>query len=308
MTLAGLSLRDLEYILAVAEHRHFGRAAEACHVSQPALSAQVRKLEDYLGLRLFERSRQGVAPTAEGERILRQARLVVREAARLLEMARSGAEPLAGPFALGAIETLGPYLFPRILAPLGARFPRLELVLSEGRTADLLDQLMNRELDAVLLSPPVHRSGIRLFELFFEPFLFVHRPDEPLARERPLRLERLAGERLLLLEEGHCLRGQALLLCGMATAPGRRHATGLETLRFMVALGAGYSIMPALAAEARPGLEGMVAYTPFDDARAGRKIALAVRASDPRGTTFDILARTLRELVPPPARALAAAA
>ncbi len=302
VALSGLSLRDLEYLIALAEHRHFGRAAEACHVSQPALSAQIRKLEELLRVRLFERTRQGVAPTRHGERILAQARRVVREAAHLLELARSLGEPLAGPFALGAIETLGPYLFPHLLRPLCARFPRMELALSEGRTGELIARLISWELDAVLVASPVHHPAVRLESLFVEPLLFLHRPDEPLARKRPLKLADLAGERLLLLEEGHCLREQALRLCGMSAAVARRHATGLETLRHMVAAGAGYSIIPALAARPPAELSELLATTPFDDPEAGRTIALAFRESDPRADALLLFAQVLREIAPPGVR------
>lgn len=300
--MAGLSLRDLEYVVAVAEHRHFGRAAEACAVSQPALSAQIRKTEELLGVVLFERGRRGVTVTARGRPLIAQARRILTESQRLFTLARSQQERLSGPLALGAIETLGPYLFPHILRPLREHYGGVELRLHEGRTAPLLDLLEEGELDLVLLSLPVNRTGFVAATLFFEPFLFLHAPDEPLARRRPLALADLATERFLLLEEGHCLRGQALALCGLSHASGRRHAASLETLRHMVAAGGGYSVIPALAAEAHPRLSGLVACTPFDDPAAGREIALMWRASDPRDAEFRTFAAFLRRIAPPGTR------
>jgi LysR family transcriptional regulator, hydrogen peroxide-inducible genes activator len=298
MSLAGLSLRDLEYLVAVADHRHFGHAAAACAVSQPALSGQIRKVEELLQVPLFERGRRRVVVTRRGEAVVRQARRVLAEARRLVDLAKGFEEPLAGPFALGAIATLGPYLFPHLLGPLRRRFPRAELVLSEARTAELLDALAAGDLDAALVSLPIRREGLSLAALFFEPFLLVHPPDHPLASSRPLTVGGLAPDKLLLLEEGHCLRDQALALCGALGAQERRHATGLETLRHMVAAGAGYSIVPALAATPHAMLDGMVRYTPFDEADAGRTVALVWRATDPREEQFALLARFVREVVP----------
>jgi LysR family hydrogen peroxide-inducible transcriptional activator len=301
MSLAGLSLRDLEYVCAVADHLHFGRAAAACGVSQPALSGQVRKIEALLQLTLFERDHRRVVVTRRGQALVRQARRVLAEARRLIDLARDMGEPLAGPFALGAIATLGPYLFPHLLAPLRERFPRVELTLREARTAELLEALETGDLDAALLSLPVRKETLATAPAFFEPFLVVHGPAHRPAVGRPLTVEGLPAERMLLLDEGHCLRDQALALCGTLGAAERRHATGLETLRHMVAAGAGYSILPALAATPHPMLDGMVRYTPFDDPAAGRTVALVWRVSDPRRDQFELLARLVAEIAPAPA-------
>ena len=170
MTLAGLSLRDLEYLMAVAETLHFGRAAELCGVSQSALSMQVKKVEGLLGTAIFERTSKRVLITPRGAVLLRQAGIVVGEARRLLALAKSWDGPLCGPFRLGAIATLGPYLFPHVLSALRRRFPRLALSLKEARTRELLDDLQGGKLDAALLSPPVDEPNIALLPLFFEPF------------------------------------------------------------------------------------------------------------------------------------------
>ncbi|MBP0492361.1 LysR substrate-binding domain-containing protein [Pararoseomonas indoligenes] len=293
MSLAGLSLRDLEYLLAVAEHRHFGRAAESCGVSQPALSAQVRKLEALLNLPVFERLPGRVLVTARGEVVLARAAVVVREARALLMAARAGEAPLAGPFRLGAIPTLGPYLLPRILRPLREAFPPMRPVLSEARTAELRDALKAGTLDAALCCAGPADPALRALPLFLEPFLLMRAPGQP-AREPAC----LPGEgELLLLEEGHCLRDQALAACGIGAPPGLRHATGLDMLRHMVAAGEGTSLMPAMAAAALGPVEGLVEYEPLP-AGVGREVVLLVRASDPRAAALEALAAVVRDAAP----------
>ena len=301
MTLAALSLRDIEYLVSVAEHRHFGRAAEACAVSQPTLSAQIQKLEALLGCAVFERTSRRVLVTAKGEAVLRQARAVLAEAHRLLDLARSQDGPLRGPCRIGAIPTLGPYLFPQILRPLRAAYPALELVLSEARTAELFDRLAAGTLDAALLSPPLPAEGLAEAALFFEPVLLACPPALRPALGKA-SLGALDPARLMLLEEGHCLRDQALALCGRIR-PGWLHATSLETLRHMIAAGAGYSLLPALALDDRPALSGLIEYMGFDDPQIGREIVLVWRASDPRDDQFRLLAETIREHVRLPAPA-----
>lgn len=295
-TFAGLSLRDLEYAVAVADAGHFGRAAERCGVSQAGLSEQVRKLEGLLGVALFERTTRRIAVTPEGAALLAQARIVLGAARVLTEMARSRADPLAGPLRIGTIATLGPYYLPGVLRAVRARFPGLELRVQEGRTTNLLQALLGGELDAVLLSPPVPQEGLGLAPLFFEPFLAAMPAGHRLAERPALRVDDLEGEGLLLLEEGHCLRDQALSLC--AGAPGTRFASSLEMLRHMIAAGEGYSLLPALAAKEHPELDGLIGLRPFADATVGREIALAWRATDPRAAAFAGLAAFLREAAP----------
>jgi LysR family hydrogen peroxide-inducible transcriptional activator len=297
MNVAALSLRDLEYVVAVTEERHFGRAAERCNVSQPSLSAQIRRLEEALGLTLFERTSRKVLPTARGEAVARQARAVLAEAQKLLVVAQEGADALSGRLALGAIQTLGPYLFPRVLRDLRQGFPDLLLTLTEGRTADLLDALREGRLDAVLLSPPIDEVGLTLAPLFDEPFLLCCPADHPLARARALRADTLAGPELLLLEEGNCLRDQALAACAAGPHAGR-HATSLETLRSMVAAGAGYTLMPRLASEEGTDASGLVISRSFERGGPTRTIALAWRATDPRRGSLDQLAAFFRHTAP----------
>ena len=298
MSLAGLSLRDLEYVVAVAELSHFGRAAERCGVSQPSLSGQIRRLEALLGLTIFERSPRNVRLTAKGRVVVTQARAVLEQAHRLLELAREHGETLAGPFHLGIIPTIGPYLLPYLLPALKPRYPQIELVLTEALTADLVRQLRSGDLDAVILSPPIADHGLTLFELYFEPFVLMHPPGHAVAEQVPLVIENLNRPGLLLLEEGHCLRDQALSLCAKGADHSRRHATGLEMLKHMVAAGEGFSIVPALAATAPPGMAGLVAFAGLADAAAGRRVALACRPSDPRAGHLAHLANVIAGAIP----------
>ncbi|BAI75310.1 transcriptional regulator (plasmid) [Azospirillum sp. B510] len=295
MNIAGLSLRDLEYVVAVAELRHFGRAAERCAVSQPSLSAQIRKLEEALGLSLFERTSRKVLLTPRGEAVVTQARVVLEQARRLLALADGSDGALTGRLRLAAIHTLGPYLFPHILPPLRAAWPELTLILSEGRTDSLLEELRDGRIDAVLLALPVEGEGLTAEPLFFEPFLLAHPTGHRLRATPGLSLNHLDPAELLLLEEGHCLRDQALAACGLSARGGGVHATGLETLRHMVAAGAGCTLMPLLATTGDDGaaasVGGLVDYRAFEAGTPpGRVVGLVWRASDPRD-------RGLRELV-----------
>jgi LysR family transcriptional regulator, hydrogen peroxide-inducible genes activator len=297
MNMAGLSLRDLEYVVAVAELRHFGKAAERCGVSQPSLSAQIRKLEDGLGLALFERTSRRVLTTPAGEPIIRQARVVLAEAQRLLALAEGQDGGLSGSFRLAAIQTLGPYLFPHLLPILRAHHPDLTLVLSEGRTDGLLEELRDGRIDAVLLALPVEAEGIAAEALFFEPFVLAHPVGHRLGQTPILALSDVDPAELLLLEEGHCLRDQALAVCGV-TARAGRHATGLETLRHMVAAGNGCTLMPLLATGHAATVGGLVGYRAFAADRPGRVVGLAWRASDPRGRGLRALADLFRAALP----------
>jgi LysR family hydrogen peroxide-inducible transcriptional activator len=290
-TLAGLSLRDLEYAVAVAGQQHFGRAAQHCAVSQPALSEQIRKLETLLGTPLFERGRH-VHTTARGHALLRQAERVLAEAHGLIEMAREISEPLTGAFHLGAIQTLGPYYLPFLLRQLRGSFPRLALRLTEGQTDELLDAVRAGQIDAALIAIPLDLEGLAMEPVFFEPFHLVCPAGHRLSGLSRLRLRDLDGDDLILLEEGHCLRNQALALC--QTAPQARLATSVETLWHMIAAGEGYSLLPALSTANRATMADLVTCRSLPDPAAGRTIALAWRSTDPRGAEYRDLAAMLR--------------
>ena len=304
--LTGLSLRDLDYALAVAEQAHFSRAAEQCGVSQPGLSEQIRKLEAILGTRLFERGRCGVSPTASGQILLRQIAVVVREARSLLEMAHSQAGALNGPIDLGVIPTLGPYYVPLVLRDLRREFPELVLRLQESQTGTLLDRLARFTLDAALIALPLEQDGLAVRPLCFEPFRVLMPAGHRLGVRGGLALSMLDADDLLLLEDGHCLREQTVSMCRPPSAPGRaaaaaslyRHATSLEMLRHMVAAGEGFSLMPTLAIRDDPELSGLVQTRSILDPDAGRTIGLAWRATDPRTPDFEQLAEILRRNAP----------
>ncbi|MCJ2088266.1 LysR substrate-binding domain-containing protein [Methylobacterium sp. E-005] len=299
MNLAGLSLRDLEYVIAIADEGHFGRAAERCNISQPTLSVQVRKLETALGVVLFERSKRRVLLTEIGQVIVRQARVVLAEAQRLLALASEGrGSPLTGRLILAAIQTLGPYFFPLVLRPLREEYPLLSLSLQESRTAGIVEGLRDGRIDAALVSLPVPQHGLTVAPLFVEPFWLACPAEHALARGGALSATEITGPDLLLLDEGNCLRDQAIAACGAGSSVGR-HATSLETLRSMVAAGAGYTLLPALAVPAGPDPSGLTVTRAFDVDGPGRTIALAWRSSDPRVPGLSRLAAFFRAHAPP---------
>lgn len=296
-SLSGLSLRDLEYAVAIADLRHFGRAAERCGVSQAGLSEQVRKLEALLGCPLFERTTRRIVVTPQGEALIAQAREVLGAARVLLEMAASQADPLSGRLRLGVIATLGPYYLPGLLWEVRTRFPSLELRLQEGLTDPLVRALQTGALDLVLMAVPA--EGVVAEPLFFEPFRAVVPAGHPLAVQPVIGLGDLAGDGLLLLEEGHCLRDQALSLCRLSRVDrDARFASSLEMLRHMIAAGEGHSLVPLLAARERAELDGLVRVREIDDPDVGRTIGLAWRGSDPRAAAFRAFAGFLRETAP----------
>ena len=296
---SSLSLRDLEYAVAVGRERHFGRAAEHCGVSQAALSEQVRKLESILGVPLFERTKRKVEPTLRGEAILRDAETLLGDARRLLEDARRSAEPLSGELRLGVIATLGPYYMPSVIALGRRRFPRLALRLHEATTAELLAALRHSELDAILVALPVAMDGLVADPLFFEPFRLACPSDHELARRAAVRLRDLERGPLLLMEDGHCLRDQTLSLCDPRRLPSQsRYASSLEMLRHMIAAGEGISVIPLLAAAEHTTMQGLIAYRELDEPRAGRTIALVWRTTETRANDMREVAAFMREHLP----------
>ncbi len=244
-----MNLRDLRYLTALAEHRHFGRAARVCFVSQPTLSAQIKKLEDELGVVLFERGPRRLLVTAAGAAIAERARHILDEVEQIRRIARASGDPEAGMLRLGQFPTLGPYLLPHIVPLLHRQFPHLELMLYEEKTAEIIARLKDGRLDAGLLALPVNVPGLCATALFTEPFRLAVPAGHRLAQRRRVAVSELAGERLLLLEEGHCLRDHALEVCELAGAAEHEdfRATSLETLRQMVVAGSGMTLLPELA-------------------------------------------------------------
>lgn len=289
-----MNLRDLRYLLAVAEHRHFGRAAEACGVSQPTLSVQLRKLEALLGVALFERSSRMVAPTAACQRLIGHVRAALAEADALLAEAQGLRDPLAGRFRLGIIPTLAPYLLPLVFAPLREALPAVELEPWEDQTASLLERLRAHELDAALLATAVDGPDLISRPLFDEPFLAALSPEHPLAARTVVAEAELARD-ILVLADGHCLRDQALAACGESgTLGGALRAASLPTLLNMVAAGYGTTLVPGLAAGAAQ--DAGIVLRPLA-ARAGRTVRIVWRAQFPRRAAVeavgDVIARRL---------------
>jgi LysR family hydrogen peroxide-inducible transcriptional activator len=297
-----LNLRDLRYLVAVAEHGHFGRAAEACHVSQPTLSAQLKKLEAFLGVELFERTSRAVRPTPAGERLVARARRVLEESDLLLAEAKGLAAPMSGPLALGIIPTLAPYLLPWFVPAVEAAHPELRLVVHEDLTAPLLTALREGRIDVALIALPAEEPDFVSLPIFEEPFFVACRPDDPLARETAVPSADLRPERLLLLTEGHCLRDQALEVCRLDRPGGGAdfRAASLETLRHLVAAGHGCTLLPALACE-EP--DSRLVLRPLDPP-ASRRIGLVWRRSYPKAGELEALAGTLRQALPQAVQAI----
>ena len=285
-----MTLQDLRYVVTLAETRNFARAAKACYVSQPTLSTQIKKLEDELGLALFERTNKRVMPTPAGFELIVQARVVLEEAEKLQQMAQQALDPMAGPLRLGVIPTLGPYLLPHLVPQLRADYPRLSLYIREDLTANLIERLRSGALDAILLALPIQTDGLELIELFREPFVMALPKDSPLAGKSEVMETDLMGVQLLLLEDGHCLRDQALAVCGWPQPRGAEDFRGssLETLRQMVAAGVGCTLLPALAADAagtggtKLASDRLIELRPFAAPVPSRTIGLAARRGFPR--------------------------
>ncbi|MDH3644219.1 MAG: LysR substrate-binding domain-containing protein, partial [Gammaproteobacteria bacterium] len=257
-----MNLRDLRYLVAVAEHRHFGRAAEASFVSQPTLSTQIKKLEEELGVTLIERTNRQVMLTPLGENIVEQAHKVLREVGELVHMAEEHRDPYGGEFRLGIIPTVAPYLLPKILGPMHKAFPNLRIQLMEGQTAAISRVLREGDLDAVIVALPLDEENVTEAPLYREPFYFAASRKHPKAGKKTVTLSDLDHEEVLLLEDGHCLRDQALEVCNSHNAVENTNfrATSIETLRQMVAADVGITLMPELAVTQK---SGPVRYIPF---------------------------------------------
>jgi LysR family hydrogen peroxide-inducible transcriptional activator len=277
-----VNLRDLEYLVAVGEHRHFGRAAEACMVSQPTLSTQLKKLEQELGIPLIERSPRHVMLTSAGERVAERGRVILDEAAAIRALARQATDPEGGTLRLGLFPTLAPYLLPHVVPALHERYPNLELLLIEEKTEVVLDQLRSGRLDVGILALPVTGEALHQQHLFTEDFVLAVPAGHPLALAGgPVDPSVLAGEQVLLLEEGHCLRDQALSVCRLTGASERRgfRATSLETLRQMVAAGVGITLLPELAVRPPVPPSDDIVLLRFSEPVPQREIAMLWRST-----------------------------
>ena len=291
-----MTLTELKYIVAVARERHFGRAADACYVSQPTLSVAVKKLEEELDLKLFERSASEVSVTALGEEIVRQAQSVLEQAANIKEIAKRGKDPLSGPLTLGVIYTIGPYLLPDLVRQMIAHTPQMPRMLQENFTVKLLEMLRTGEIDCAILAEPFPDAGLAIAPLYDEPFLAAVPVHHPLAENIHVTTEELKRETMLLLGSGHCFRDHVLEVCpefarfSSRTEGIRKSFEGssLETIKHMVAAGMGVTLVPrlsvpkeALAAKPRRKRDedAFVKYLPFEGDPPTRRVVLAWRRS-----------------------------
>jgi LysR family transcriptional regulator, hydrogen peroxide-inducible genes activator len=297
-----MTLQELRYLVALADKGHFIRAAESCHVCQSTVSNQLKKLEDYLGVTLFERNKHQLIPTPVGKQIIERARVALDVMGQIRELARQGHDPMNGPLSLGVIPTLGPYLVPHLLSTIREIYPMLHLLLREDLTANLLERLRQGRLDAALLALPIPGNDMDVMPLFREPFVVAVPSGHALERKTEIDEKELADQNILLLEEGHCMREQALAICGASASNQREElkATSLETLRQMVAGGVGCTLLPALAA--LPGVgsvhNGLVQIRPFVPPVPTRTIGIVWRHRYPREATVRRLADVILTKLP----------
>lgn len=290
-----MNLRDLRYLVALADHRHFGRAAEASFVSQPTLSTQLRKLEEQLDVQLVERNSRQVLLTATGLKVVARCRAILREVEAIRELAREARQPESGRLTLGVFPTLGPYWLPHAVPVIRERFPKLKLLLIEQRSEQLLESLEQGGLDAAVLAEPVLAAGISHRRLFEEPFVLAASLDHPLAARRSVLASDLKDQDLLLLEDGHCMREQALAVCALtgAVETDAFRATSLETLRQMVAANGGLTLLPKLSVLPPVPLHPGLRLLPFAETGPTRRLSLCWRSTSARSEFMEKLAGQL---------------
>lgn len=286
-----MTLTEMRYVVALARERHFGRAADACHVSQPTLSVALKKVEGQLGAPLFERGAADVRITPFGERIVAQARRVLDEAVRLEELATSARDPLSGPLRVGVIYTIAPYLLPQLIPALHRQAPSMPLFLKEDFTGNLIPALKAGELDVIVIALPFAEPGLVAQPVYREPFRVVVPAAHPWHSRDRIPPDELDGENLLLLGQGNCFRDQVLESCPrLSGADALEHSlegSSLETIRHMVASGAGVAVMPSTAADPLAGGESLVGVLPFADPMPARTVGLVWRVSFPRPQAID---------------------
>ena len=284
-----MNLKDLKYLVALADTGHFGRAAQRTFVSQPTLSAQLKKLEEYLGVKLVERHPKNVRLTEVGKQIVARARHMLSEGDEILALARNNTDPLSGKLKIALIPTIGPYLLPRIMQKLRKALPQLGLMLYEHQTEELLKRLKGGELDLGILALPVDQDGLESRRLYREEFTVALPSDTPLAQKASIKATDLKGQTLLLLEDGHCLRDQALEVCSRIDVREAEdfRATSLETLRHMVVAGLGVTLMPELAVESPFGSQRGLVIRQFTKPAPARTVGAVWRKSTTRGAAID---------------------
>lgn len=297
-----MTLTELRYIVMLARERHFGRAAEKCHVSQPTLSVALKKVEQRHGVILFERSSSDVRLTPIGEKIARQAEKVLEEADRLTELAVQGKDPLVGSLRLGVIYTIAPYLLPRLIPALHSRAPLMPMYLHENFTVSLAEQLRRGDLDVIIVALPFSEPGIVSYPVYDEAFCVVLPTEHPLAAQSAIPPNQVAAENLLLLGKGNCFRDQVVQACPHLSETGGLEGaiegSSLETVRHMVASGAGISVAPVSAAKSWAQNEPPLQFRPFTDPAPFRRVVIAWRATFPRPKAIDALRAAILDAPP----------
>ncbi len=296
-----MTLTELKYIVAVARERHFGRAAEACFVSQPTLSVAIRKLEDELGVQLFERGSSEISVTPIGEQVVEQAQRVLEQASAIREIAKQGKDPLDGPLKVGVIYTIGPYLLPALVRQMISDAPHMPMLLQENYTIKLLELLRQGEIDVAILADPFNAQGLVSQPLYDEPFVVAVPAGHPLSKRRSVPASNLKSETMLLLGTGHCFRDQVLEVCPellrfSQTSAGIQktfEGSSLETIRHMVASGIGITVLPRMAIPAQPKSDPLLRYVRFEEPVPSRRVTIAWRKSYSRAAAV----RKLREAV-----------
>jgi len=288
-----MTLTELRYIVTLAREQHFGHAAERCFVSQPTLSIAVKKLEEELGVALFERSKNAVRVTPVGEKVVRQAQTVLEQAEAIKELAREGQDQLASPLRIGAIYTIGPYLFPQLIPQIQRLAPDMPLYIEENFTDNLRTKIRNGELDAIIIALPFHEADVLTRPLYDEPFLMAMPKGHELAQQAEIDSGQMNEIRMLLLGEGHCFRDQVLEACPTLNQSFHDQHTvtegsSLETIRMMVASGLGTSVLPLSAIDNHPASD-LIEIRPFKQPQPMRTVAVAWRASFPRPKAIDVL-------------------
>lgn len=298
-----MTLTELRYIVTLSREQHFGRAAERCFVSQPTLSIAVKKLEEELGVALFERSKNSVHVTPVGEKVVRQASIVLEQAEAIKDLAHDGKDQLSSPLRVGAIYTIGPYLFPRLIPEVQKLAPHMPLYIEENFTETLRIKIRNGELDAIILALPFQEADVVTRAIFDEPFEMLLPKEHPWAAQKKIDSQHIADTELLLLGEGHCFRDQVLEACPTITKAAHEHhivteGSSLETIRLMVASGLGASVLPLSAVHNANFQSDRVVHRPFEEPVPFRTVAVAWRASFPRPQAIDKLIEAVSHCAP----------
>ena len=295
-----MNLRELEYLAAIDEFRHFRKAAEKCFVSQPTLSGQLKKLESEIGVQLVERTTRNVFLTPIGQEIVKKAHTILAEAASIEDLVKTYSDPMSGRVNIGLIPTIAPYLLPHIVQPVKKTYPKLEIILHEVQTEVMLKQLGEGTLDAGILAVPLETRGIEQIILYNEPFYVAVNNEHEFAKKSKIIKEDLRGETLLLLGEGHCLRGQVLEVCSYAMTKERKdfQDTSLETIRHMVSTGIGITLIPQTAIFSKIlNQNSPIKYIPFSKPAPARSVGLLFRKNSNRMTCFQNLSELIQKII-----------